>query len=47
MLTGVTTADRLAALPDAERPTAVAEDAAGLAAALERARRRADPVAVG
>jgi ribonucleotide monophosphatase NagD (HAD superfamily) len=35
MLTGVSTADELAALPEAERPTAVAEDAAGLAAALE------------
>lgn len=35
MLTGVTTAAEVAALPDDERPTAVAEDAAGLAAALE------------
>ena len=36
MLTGITTEAQLAALPDAERPTAVAADAAGLAAALDR-----------
>lgn len=36
MLTGVTTADQLEALPADEQPTAVAADAAALAAALER-----------
>jgi 4-nitrophenyl phosphatase len=35
MLTGVSTRDQLEALPPDERPTAVATDAAGLAAALE------------
>jgi phosphoglycolate/pyridoxal phosphate phosphatase family enzyme len=35
MMTGVTTPAQLAALPADQRPTAVAEDAAGLAAALE------------
>ena len=36
MLTGVTTADQVAALAPAEAPTAVAADAAELAAALDR-----------
>src|SRR5690349_16439206 len=36
MLTGVTTRTQLDAAPAADRPTEVAEDAAGLAAALER-----------
>jgi HAD superfamily hydrolase (TIGR01450 family) len=36
MLTGVTTAAQLEGLPDDERPTEVAADAAGLAAVLER-----------
>ncbi len=36
MLTGVTTAEQLEALPTDERPTAVAADAVELAAALER-----------
>jgi 4-nitrophenyl phosphatase len=36
MLTGVTTRAQLDAAPAADRPTEVAEDAAGLAAALER-----------
>jgi HAD superfamily hydrolase (TIGR01450 family) len=36
MLTGVTSRDELAALADGDRPTAVAADAAGLAAALDR-----------
>lgn len=35
MMTGVTTPAELAAVPGDQRPTAVAEDAAGLAAALE------------
>jgi 4-nitrophenyl phosphatase len=36
MLTGITTAAQVAALPDAERPTEVASDSAELSAALER-----------
>ena len=36
MLTGITTAAQVAALPAAERPTEVASDAAGLSAALDR-----------
>jgi glycerol-1-phosphatase len=36
MLTGVTTRDQIEALPPDERPTALADDAAGLAAAIER-----------
>jgi ribonucleotide monophosphatase NagD (HAD superfamily) len=36
MLTGVTTRAEVAALPPAERPTAVAADAAELATALEQ-----------
>jgi HAD superfamily hydrolase (TIGR01450 family) len=36
MLTGVTTREQLEALPADERPTEIAADAAGLAAALER-----------
>jgi hypothetical protein len=36
MLTGVTTKTAVDALPPGERPTAVAADAAELAAALER-----------
>ncbi|MFL5779187.1 MAG: HAD-IIA family hydrolase [Chloroflexota bacterium] len=36
MLTGVTNGDEVAALPVGDRPTAVAADAAALAAALER-----------
>ncbi len=36
MLTGVTTRDQVVALPPDEQPTALAEDAAELAAALER-----------
>jgi ribonucleotide monophosphatase NagD (HAD superfamily) len=36
MLTGVTTRAQLEALPPDERPTEVAADAAGLAAALDR-----------
>jgi HAD superfamily hydrolase (TIGR01450 family) len=36
MLTGVTTRDQVEALPPGEQPTALAEDAAELAAALER-----------
>ena len=36
MLTGVTTRAQLDAAPAADRPTEVADDAAGLAAALER-----------
>jgi hypothetical protein len=36
MLTGVTTPAQLDALPAIERPTEVAADADGLAAALER-----------
>ena len=35
MLTGVTTRDQVEALPADERPTAIAADAAELAAALE------------
>ena len=36
MLTGVSTRDQLEALPASQRPTDVAADADGLAAALER-----------
>jgi ribonucleotide monophosphatase NagD (HAD superfamily) len=36
ILTGVTTPERLAAVPAAERPTAVAADAVELLAVLER-----------
>jgi hypothetical protein len=36
MLTGITTAAQVAALPHAERPTEVASDSAELSAALER-----------
>ncbi len=36
MLTGITTSAQLAAIPEAARPTAVAADAAGLTAALDR-----------
>jgi ribonucleotide monophosphatase NagD (HAD superfamily) len=36
MLTGVTTRAQLSSLPPDERPTEIAEDADGLAAALER-----------
>ena len=36
MLTGVTSREDVEALPDAERPTAVAADAAELAAVLDR-----------
>jgi hypothetical protein len=35
MLTGVATREQVEALPDDERPTAIAADAAELAAALE------------
>jgi glycerol 3-phosphatase-2 len=38
MLTGISTAAQLAALPAAERPTEVAADADELAAALDRRR---------
>jgi HAD superfamily hydrolase (TIGR01450 family) len=43
MLTGVTTRAEVGALPPDARPTAVAADAAELAAALERLERDADP----
>jgi hypothetical protein len=43
MLTGVTGQNELAALADGERPTAVATDAAELAAALDRIAREGGP----